>query len=286
MNLKRHIGFHGSASDLAALAIVCGKDFGLPVDPDKTNERLVRYYVSEGVMDRPDRVGRDADYGFRHLLQLLTARRLMQAGMSLSVIAAHNSAATTRSLEEGLARPVPTAAELLVNSFQGRRDRGSSAPIPAAAVAAVHPSSRPGKPAPSSFSLVDVLDEVKQFRDAWMREMSAVRSMRKEVEDLRAGLQGTASVAHQALHEVKRLADVSALASMRHEEERADADESLARAIEQLRAGQEQIVSMLQALLERLPEPEEASSPGTSTPPGARVDTEPPDRAGDPSRNP
>lgn len=208
MNLKHHIGFHGSASDLAALAIVCGKDFGLPVDPDKTNERLVRYYVSEGVVDRPDRVGRDADYGFRHLLQLLTARRLVQAGMSLSVIAAHNSAATTRSLEEGLARPVPTAAELLVNSFQGRRERGSSAPMPAASaasVAAAHPSSRPGKPAPSSFSLVDVLDEVKQFRDAWMRELSAVRSMRKEVEELRAG--------------------------------------------------QEEIVSMLQALLERLPEP-------------------------------
>ena len=247
--------FSGNAADLAALAIERGRAYGLPVDPDKTNERLVRYYVSEGVMDRPDRVGRDADYGFRHLLQLLTARRLVQAGMSLSVIAAHNSAATTRLLEEGLARPAPTAAELLVNSFQGRRERGSSAPMPAASVAAAHPSSRPGKPAPSSFSLVDVLDEVKQFRDAWMREMSAVRSMRKEVEDLRAGLHDTASVAHQALREVKRLADVSALASMRYEEERAGADESLARAIEQLRDGQEQIVSMLQALLERLPEP-------------------------------
>jgi hypothetical protein len=51
------------ATDPAALAIACGKDWALPLDPDKTNERLVRYYVAEGITDRPDRVGRDAAYG-------------------------------------------------------------------------------------------------------------------------------------------------------------------------------------------------------------------------------
>ena len=265
MNLKQHIGFHGSASDLAALATVCGKDFGLPVDPDKTNERLVRYYVSEGVMDRPDRVGRDADYGFRHLLQLLTARRLVQAGMTLSVIAAHNSAATTRSLEEGLAQPVPTAAELLVNSFQGRRERGSG-PMPPASLGSA--PSRSNKPAPAPFSLVDVLDEVKQFRDAWMKEMSAMRSMRHEMEDLRNGLHDTAMVAHRALSEVKKLADLSAHASMRFASEALPAEAAASGAVEELRAGQQQIAELLQELLERLPAPpgaaERADEPDSS----------------------
>ena len=70
-NLTRFINFKGSASDLSDAAIKCGEDYGFKVDPDKTNERLVRYYAAEGVIDRPDRIGRDATYNYRHLLQLL-----------------------------------------------------------------------------------------------------------------------------------------------------------------------------------------------------------------------
>lgn len=148
--------FSGNAADLAALAIERGRAYGLPVDPDKTNERLVRYYVAEGVVDRPDRVGRDAAYGYRHLLQLLTARRMAQAGMSLAVIAEHNRSALTRALEEGLDKPLPTQAELLVGSFIHRKHSA-----PRAASTAVPTQAPPPRP---SMALPDVLDEVRSFK--------------------------------------------------------------------------------------------------------------------------
>lgn len=161
--------FSGNAAELAAHAIERGRAYGLPVDPDRTNERLVRYYVSEGVIDRPDRVGRDAAYGQRHLLQLLTARRMAQAGMSLAVIAEHNRNALTRTLAEGLDKPLPTQAELLVGRFMQDKTsprragvQAAAAPAPAAAV-----SHRP------SMALPDVLDEVRRFRDEMLMSMDA-----------------------------------------------------------------------------------------------------------------
>ena len=55
--LYPHRKFSGNASELAEKAIECATNFGWTVDLDKTNERLVRYYVTEGVIDRPDRQG-------------------------------------------------------------------------------------------------------------------------------------------------------------------------------------------------------------------------------------
>jgi hypothetical protein len=157
--------FSGNAADLSALAIERGRACGLPVDPDKTNERLVRYYVAEGVVDRPDRVGRDATYGYRHLLQLLTALRMAQAGISLAVIAEHNRSALTRALEEGLDKPLPTQAELLVGSFMSRKPSGARS----AAASAPAPVARP------SLALPDVLDEVRRFKDEVISAMGALR---------------------------------------------------------------------------------------------------------------
>ncbi|MDB9525355.1 MerR family transcriptional regulator [Oscillatoria sp. CS-180] len=50
------------------------------------NPRLVRYYTTQGVLDRPQRIGREARYQYRHLLQLLVVRRLLQEGYSTSAI--------------------------------------------------------------------------------------------------------------------------------------------------------------------------------------------------------
>jgi DNA-binding transcriptional MerR regulator len=186
LNISDHTDFSGSATDLATLAIACGQDFGLPVDPDKTNERLVRYYASEGIIDRPDRVGRDAAYGYRHLLQLLTARRMLQAGTALSVIGPHNSTATTKALEEGLAKPLPTAAELLVSSFlQSKRDGVQvSRVVSGSTPPASSTPGRPSKPAPPGPSIVDVLDEVRRIRDEWIAELSRIRDLQHEVGHL------------------------------------------------------------------------------------------------------
>jgi len=50
-------------------------------------ERMLRYYTTQGVMDRPQLVvtasGKEARYGRRHLLQFVAAKRLQAGGASL-----------------------------------------------------------------------------------------------------------------------------------------------------------------------------------------------------------
>ena len=159
MSLNLYNNFSGSAADLVAAALACAPEYQIAVDPDRTNDRLVRYYVTEGVMDRPARIGREAAYGFRHLLQLLTARRMADAGVPLSAIARHNQGATTRALEDALGKPSPTAAELLVNQFL------SPAPFVEAALQTSSAFASPRRSgATPALALPDVLDEVHQMK--------------------------------------------------------------------------------------------------------------------------
>jgi DNA-binding transcriptional MerR regulator len=68
--------------------------------------RLVRYYQTLGVVDRPLRYdGRRAIYGYRHLLQLLSVKRLQQEGHPLHLIQAALAGRATGVLEEALAGP-------------------------------------------------------------------------------------------------------------------------------------------------------------------------------------
>jgi DNA-binding transcriptional MerR regulator len=48
--------------------------------------RTVRYYIQEGLLDRPSGAGRGAHYGPRHLEQLLEIRKWQRAGLSLERI--------------------------------------------------------------------------------------------------------------------------------------------------------------------------------------------------------
>jgi hypothetical protein len=75
--INEHQRFSGNATDLANLASQCTRYLQLPGDLDKINERIVRYYVAEGLVGRPERVGRDAQYGYIHLLQFLAGRFLV-----------------------------------------------------------------------------------------------------------------------------------------------------------------------------------------------------------------
>lgn len=53
------------------------------------NERLIRYYTTLGLLDRPAEMrGRTAYYGERHLLQLLAVKALQAQGMPLQEIQA------------------------------------------------------------------------------------------------------------------------------------------------------------------------------------------------------
>ena len=53
--------FRGNVVELSELAIRCSQYLNLPGDTDKINERTIRYYVTEGLVDSPTRIGRDAE---------------------------------------------------------------------------------------------------------------------------------------------------------------------------------------------------------------------------------
>ena len=63
--------FQGNADDLIVSAQEVAKILNLDQEATEGNERLVRHYVSVGVVDKPTREGRDALYGFRHLVQFV-----------------------------------------------------------------------------------------------------------------------------------------------------------------------------------------------------------------------
>jgi len=66
---------------------------------DAPNERLVRWYVTVGLVDPPlSRRGRVARYGRRHLLQLVAVKRRQAEGRSLAEIQAELAGATDEAL--------------------------------------------------------------------------------------------------------------------------------------------------------------------------------------------
>ena len=66
---------------------------------DVPNERLIRWYVTVGLVDPPlSRRGRVARYGPRHLLQLVAIKRRQADGRSLAEIQAELAGATDDSL--------------------------------------------------------------------------------------------------------------------------------------------------------------------------------------------
>ena len=90
----------------------------MPGDLDKINERLVRYYVAEGLVDRPKRIGRDAEYGYLHLLQFLAGRFLVEAGFPMQKVAPYLVSLAVAQLEAlVMNKTKPNMAELLVASF-------------------------------------------------------------------------------------------------------------------------------------------------------------------------
>jgi DNA-binding transcriptional MerR regulator len=74
--------------------------------------RGVRYYQAIGVLDRPVRYdGRRAVYGYRHLLQLLSAKRLQQEGHPLQLIQRALAGRQTERLERALAAMLSPGGE-------------------------------------------------------------------------------------------------------------------------------------------------------------------------------
>ena len=101
---------------------------------DVPNERLVRWYVTVGLVDPPlSRRGRVAQYGRRHLLQLVAVKRRQAEGRSLAEIQAELAGATDETLAavarvptDGFASHAsgPTPARFWARSA-GQRDSGA-----------------------------------------------------------------------------------------------------------------------------------------------------------------
>ena len=103
---------------------------------DVPNERLIRWYVTVGLVDPPlSRRGRVARYGRRHLLQLVAVKRRQAEGRSLAEIQAELAGATDEALA-AVARvpdidPAPQATPAAPSRFWVRQPRPPSQPTPA-----------------------------------------------------------------------------------------------------------------------------------------------------------
>jgi len=167
--------FQGNADDLIVSAQEVAKILNLDQEATEGNERLVRHYVSVGVVDKPTREGRDALYGFRHLVQFVAARRLLTEGFSLAQIAKFTVAVPTDALTDYLEKSDRTnEAELLVAAFRSEPSSRNSPP----------PASRrppPPKPPQSMATGMGMVDVVHEMREMEHRVRDQLHVMQKKV---------------------------------------------------------------------------------------------------------
>ena len=80
------------------IPLLIGKQVRYKVN-DFPDKRTVRYYVQEGLIDRPTRQGRQAMFFYRHLLQVLAVKKLQTDYFSLKKIAQITRRLDNRELE-------------------------------------------------------------------------------------------------------------------------------------------------------------------------------------------
>lgn len=74
--------------------------------------RAVRFYVANGLLDRPEGAGTAATYGYRHLLQLLAIKIRQREGLTLDSIRQEMREVTGDSLERRVAQSLAPALSL------------------------------------------------------------------------------------------------------------------------------------------------------------------------------
>ena len=167
--------FQGSADALIFKAQDVAKTLKLDQEATEGNERLLRHYVSMGVVDKPSREGRDALYGFRHLVQFVAARRLLAEGFPLAKIAKYTGAVPTDALTAYLEKADRTSeAELLVAAFRSESP-SLSTPAPASRKAS------PRKPLQSMATGMGMVDVMHEMRDMEQRVRVQLSEMQNKV---------------------------------------------------------------------------------------------------------
>lgn len=185
--------FQGNGDALITTAQEVARNLGLTQEATEGNERLLRHYVSMGVVDKPSREGRDALYGFRHLVQFVAARRLLAEGFALAKIAKFTAVLPTDNLARYLEKPDRTSeAELLVAAFRSEKPERKALPVASRRSA---PAS--AMPSPSTGSgMVDVMHEMREMERRVQAQLSdfqdRVHAMVSKV------LNSTAATVHQS----------------------------------------------------------------------------------------
>lgn len=159
-------GFWGTGAELTERAKVLSKTMGLP--SEKLSERMIRYYATEGILDKPDRLGREAAYHFRHLLQLLIARRLVDEGVSLVAIRKFNLNKSTDELEQALLKPSDQEARAVTEKYREE------------VIASKDHSGLRAQPE----GMLDVISQIKEMKQNMLNEAKELQKTRNQIENL------------------------------------------------------------------------------------------------------
>lgn len=98
---------------------------------EEVNPRLIRHYTTLGLLDKPSKVGREARYTYRHLLQLLVVRRLQMEGYSatnLAQLMLSRSNADLEALLQGGVQLAVQAANPALAYLQSIQQRSTEVP--------------------------------------------------------------------------------------------------------------------------------------------------------------
>jgi hypothetical protein len=85
--------------------------------------RAIRFYVSHGLLDRPEGTGTAATYGYRHLLQLLAIKVRQREGQTLEMIRGELRELTGDMLERRVAGALAPALGVGADVVVERDDR-------------------------------------------------------------------------------------------------------------------------------------------------------------------
>ena len=99
----------GLAAHATALADAAGMRPTNAVARAAPSARSVRFYVSIGLLDRPEGAGTAATYGYRHLLQLLSIKIRQREGQTLETIKQEMRDVTGDALERRVATALAAA---------------------------------------------------------------------------------------------------------------------------------------------------------------------------------
>ena len=128
-NLTDDHNWEGTAKSLAVRAkeSLTAKDIGdTSFEP---NERLIRDYVSRGILSRPERKNKEALFGFEQLAQFLACRAMIESGWPLSQVSDEFQLSTLEDLMDWIPGESGSNKALqLVKSFRADVENRKRAP--------------------------------------------------------------------------------------------------------------------------------------------------------------